>query len=652
MSATRASAKYSKKDGHLTISDDTKHVFWTPSEPVGASPAVTIAVADITNLQQTPATSKSIALKVVVTDGSHVFTFSDKQNARQEQERVTETLRNVITANKAQATAQHLAKSTPTTTTTAAAKNASSQAAAAPAASSIPTTKAAEEEGWYDDNQLKSDDKLQRSLLESNKGLSERFNQSLKDKPPTLSFLQLTRQFWSSRLHLLRAHAIETAQKQGEYNVLPEIKFIHKPAEKEGEPGIKQLQITKEQIKLIFKQYPVVLEAYNACCPPLSAGQFWEKFFASRLLKKLKGEKIRDTDPRDSLLDKYLDRTERTGPASIGHVPHFIDLEGNEQNHSQKLGNRPDQDMRPNKVPILTVLNNLSEKMLSHVAPEDGEAHGPIGMDEETFDQLRLRDLAMEDVDNRVVLNVKEQQRYVGGNQDDLSADAKRYALQDPTQVLTSINAHLQPSHFGADERGAFRLDQVLGFQAEEDDDDDDEGSHKQPTIGSHAAIKSTTDNLLSAINTRRQAAASDPTHLRGLSQSTFDTLQITHNTTTEFLHYFWTLFLSGDARKTDELEHLVSTLDRSLDRINAVADVAEKEYQVKVDGYTERAQAAAQRSGKKFKLGNVDRYVGGGGRKVVDAMVRPTVVALGEATGKYRKVLEEQTREAAAAGA
>jgi transcription initiation factor TFIIH subunit 1 len=38
------------------------------------------------------------------------------------------------------------------------------------------------------------------------------------------------------------------------------------------------------------------------------------------------------------------------------------------------------------------------------------------------------------------------------------------------------------------------------------------------------------------------------------------------------------------------------------------------------------------------------------GGKKVVDAMVRPTVVAVAQATEVYSKALEEQTREAAAA--
>jgi transcription initiation factor TFIIH subunit 1 len=576
MSPTRAQAKYSKKDGHLSISEDSKYVFWTPSSPAGASPAVTMQVAEITNLQQTPATSKSIALKVVVGgDKSHVFTFTDPNNAREEQKSVTETLSNVITANKA--------APPPTNDPVPAIPTPKPASNSTPTATAIPPAQAAADDGWYDDARLKSDDKLQRSLLESNKALSERFNQSLKDKPPTVSFLQITRQFWSSRLHLLRAHAIETAQKQGEYNVLPEIKFIHKPAEKEGEPGIKQLQITKEQIKLIFRQYPVVLEAYNACCPPLSQGQFWEKFFASRLLKKLKGEKILDNDPRDSVLDKYLDRG-MTGPASIGHVPHFLDLEGNEQNHSQRQGNRPDQDMRPSKVPILRVLNNLSEKMLSHVAPEDGEAHAPIGMDEETFDQLRLRDLAMDDVDNRVVLNVREQQRLVGNREDDLSVEAKQYSKHDPTKVLDDLLSDLRPANLGADpQSGALRLDSVLGFHPDDEDSDDEDGSAADRTTGNPKSLTTATNSILNSIRTRRLLSSSSAEDLRGLSTQTFSTLQITHNTTTEFLHYFWTLFLSGDARRTEELEHLVGTLDRSMERINAVGETAEKERERKV---------------------------------------------------------------------
>ncbi|KAI7157300.1 hypothetical protein KC316_g15475, partial [Hortaea werneckii] len=61
---TRASVAYKKKDGSLSVADDRKYLFWTPAAPPGASPSVTVPVADITNLQQTPESSPKVALKV------------------------------------------------------------------------------------------------------------------------------------------------------------------------------------------------------------------------------------------------------------------------------------------------------------------------------------------------------------------------------------------------------------------------------------------------------------------------------------------------------------------------------------------------------------------------------------------------------------
>ena len=654
-----ASVSYKKKDGTLALSQDAKYLFWSPPN---ASPAVTVPVADITNLQQAPGSSPKVALKVFVKEDSHVFSFTSKENARREQEAVTEALRNAIAANNAQS--ESVKQVLPVGVSPPATQQDGGEAgqSAAMAIAKAVSSKAADE-GWYDDNKLKSDFQLQRSLLESNRPLQARFNEALKDRPESVSVSQFTSQFWSARLHLLRAHAIEKAQRQGEYNVLPEIRFTRKAAEKEGDPDIKQLHITKEQIKLIFRQYPIVKEAYDENVPPLDVGQFWQRFFSSRLLKKLKGEKIIHQDAPDMVMDKYLDRQELGGPASLAQVPHFMDLEGNEQNHSQRKGNRPDQDMRPSsfdKVPILRVLNNLSEKMLSHVAPEDSEAHQPIGMDEDTFEQLRLRDLAMDDLDNRVVLNVREQGRFIcGDGEDDLSAEAKLYAQQDSQTVLSNLQSDLQPSHLGSDDNGTLRLDKAIGYDTDSDSDSENDtstphqanGAHpktkkKRPPINSHASIQSASTTILSSIKTRRAAASTDPTALHGLSQQTFDQLTITHNTTTEFLHYFWTLFLSGDPSHSVELSQLVSTLDRCLDRINAVAELAEKEREKKVEALRQQAKEWEKKTGKRRKFDRV-----GGGKEVVDAMVGPTVRALGVAGAAYRKALEEQTKEVGMVG-
>ena len=655
---TTAVVSWKKQNGTLSLSADSKYLFFTP--PNASSPAVTIPVADVTNLQQTPESSPKVALKVFVKDESYVFSFTSEGKAKKEQEAVTDALRNIIATNKAKSDTVQSLVATPSGAATPAGQSngADIGQSAAMAIAKAVSSKAADE-AWYDDHKLKSDFALQKSLLEANKVLQARFNASLKDRPESVSISQFTMQFWSSRLHLLRAHAIEKAQQMGEYNVLPEIGFTRIAAEKEGEPDIKQLNITKEQIKLIFRQYPVVKEAYDENVPkPLDAGQFWQRFFSSRLLKKLKGEKITQQDSPDGILDKYLERREHTGPVNITQIPHFIDLEGNEQNHSQRKGNRPDQDMRPSsfdKVPILRVLNDLSEKMLSHVAPEDGEAHAPIGMDEETFEQLRLKDLAMEDTDSRVVLNVREQGRFVPG--DDLSAEAKLYARQDPAAVLSDLREDLQPSHLGSDKDGILRLDKALGYHTDSDSDSDDDRAtngqangaskkKKRAPINSHSAISSATSSILSSIKTRRLASSADPTSLQGLSQSVFDQVQITHNTTTEFLHYFWSLFLSGDPSHSQELSQLATTLDRSMDRINAVAELAEKERQREVEKRREKLREYERRTGKRRKV-DVEAEVGGG-KRVVEGMVGPTVRALGEAGTAYRRALEEQTKDMA----
>lgn len=80
------------------------------------------------------------------------------------------------------------------------------------------------------------------------------------------------------------------------------------------------------------------------------------------------------------------------------------------------------------------------------------------------------------------------------------------------------------------------------------------------------------------------------------------------------------------------------------MDRINAVADLAEKERQKEVERRKEKIREVEKRTGKRRKI-DVEADVGGG-KKVVEGMVGPTVRALGEAGAAYRRALEEQTKE------
>jgi len=563
---------------------------------------------------------------------NHVFSFTSAA-ARAEQEAITDILRNAIAAIKTAEPPKPAPASGP-------AQDASAPSAAMAMAQAV-SSAVKTNESWYDDIHLITDIELQRSLLDANPALRQRFNESLRDRPETITITQFSTQFWSTRLHLLRAHAIEKAQNQGDYNVLPEIKFTRVASEKEGEADSLTLRLAGPQIKLIFKQYPIVRQAYNENVPPTDSNTFWSRFFMSRLLKKLKGEKITDADAPDPMFDKYLSYQEK-GPSNIGYVPHFIDLEGNEQNHSQRQGNRPDETMRPEKVPILRILNNLSEKMMAQVAPTDGGAHAPIGMSEDAFNELRLRDLQTEAGDNRVVLNIKDQQRLLGGKQQNgLSLEAQLYAKQSPEGVLEQLHTEMASA-------SKINLSKMVGMQSDSEDSDDEGRASKRVRIGSKVALTQSTQEMLASISRRRLAASADVSSRRGLSQTTFDTLCLTHNTTVEFLHYFWTLFLSGDGSRSNEVAKLVETLDRSVDRIKMVSDQAEKEKAQEAESLKKQISTLNARSTKRRRMEmDLDRL--GGGRQAVEEMVQPTIKALASATAQYRKAFEEQSAQAAA---
>ncbi|GMF06198.1 unnamed protein product [Ambrosiozyma monospora] len=107
-------------------------------------------------------------------------------------------------------------------------------------------------------------------------------------------------EFWSTRLHLLRSYALQTNQKRGPYNVLSTIKPV---ASSDNQVNV---AVTREKIHEIFKQYPLVRKAYDDTVPKISEGEFWSRFFSSKLFRKLRGEKVNLHDRGDTKLDKYL----------------------------------------------------------------------------------------------------------------------------------------------------------------------------------------------------------------------------------------------------------------------------------------------------------------------------------------------------------
>ena len=571
----------------------------------------------------------------------YVFSFTAKSNARPEADAIKDALSSAIQTAKPPAvtpsgTPAPTGASTPGGGGDEGGEGISAAMAVASAVSSGAETG---RNAWDDDNRLKVDVELQQSLLKSDANLQRMFTESLRTKPEGLMAGKFMSQFWSTRLHLLRAHAIERSQSRGSYNVLSTLK-------PRTEENVTKLNISKEQIQLIFNQHPLVKRVYDESVPKLSEQQFWSRFFQSRLFKKLRGERISESDATDAVLDKYLTTDENADAERDANVPNFLDLAGNEVNHSQRGGNRPDLDMRPSgvdKVPIIRTLNHLSEKIMANVAPADRDPMAPVGMDEETFNQLQLQDLRGDEEQNRVLLNIRDQGRFFTQAKEAADEQSRLFAQQDPEKVLRDLRADIQQK---LPDDGTAQLGKLVEPDEEDDGDGDDSAAEKRSRqqVGSKVNLQQASAQIMGAVRDRRaQTDVSSTEGTYGLAPGLYDRLALTHATSTEFLHQFWQAFLSGNADRASEVASLVESLNRAMERIKAVATDAEADRQVEVERLKKHAREVLEATGRRIRV-NLAGVAGG--EKVVNSLLGPTIRALEVALAKYNEALAEEMKE------
>ncbi|KKA29561.1 hypothetical protein TD95_001682 [Thielaviopsis punctulata] len=652
MPAPTGQAAYKKKDGIIGITIDNKHVTWTPM-PGNGAPTVSLAVANITNLQQTPDSAPKVMLKIFEkgADGAepipYLFHFNGAE-ARPQANAVKDALSNLITelrSNDPSVPKPAGGSSTPKNSTSSTAAGATSGSMAFAA-----TVNAQQTAKWFDDNQLKNDIELQQSLMKKNRDLHQTYMEARRTKPDAISDGAFNAQFWSTRTNLLRAHAIETHQKKGAYNVLSTVK----PRTIDGEL---RLNISVEQVQMIFAQHPLVKRIYNENVPKLSESDFWSRFFLSKLSKMLRGERVTDADNRDALFDRYDAAEDTRGFYSkvlAQSVPAIIDVEANEEDQGgRRTGNRPDVEMRPRKnVPIVKTLNSLSEKIMANVAPSDADPLAPRGLDESTYNQLLLRDLHGDTAENRIVLNIKEQSLFFAKKDSEPSSNAAVFAAQDTAHVLNQFQAELgalaNKAGGGLDLHGMIGVDDASDTEAEEASAAallDPSAPAAKPAsrpmhVGSRAARQMAERDVLEVILAKRHETHGDVRESDsplGLSPGLAERCTITHATTMEFLNQFWTAFLSGDADRAGELPYLVESLRRSATRIYAVADEAEAERARVVEDKKNEIREYYKKTGKKIRW-KADSV--GGGKAAVVTMMRPTLEALARAETEYKKAL------------
>ena len=509
----------------------------------------------------------------------------------------------------------------------------SASMAFAAAANSLPSSSR-----WFDDAQLLNDINLQLEYLKTDASLNQTYMEARTTKPDSISLGAFNSQFWSTRTHLLRAFLIDKNQQKADYNVLSTIK----PKTVDGDL---KLNITEKQIALIFKQHPLIMRIYNEHVPKISEAEFWSRFFLSKLAKKLRGERVLPSDAHDTIFDKY-DPSEDLGgdvfKVSADHIPHIIDLEANAENQGGiKSGNRKDVEMRPRKeVPILKSLNSLSAKLMANVAPADADPHAPKGMDEATYNSLVLRDLQKSEEAHRIHLQINEEQAFSSRVGEFASSNADIYAKQDPGKVLgffRSDTEHLAPSG-----PGGIDLQAGTGIEEDSDSDNDDE-PRRRPHVGSRAARTAAQSDILVGIRRHRSEryggdlSAESP---MGLPPAIAQQCALTNTTTIEFLRQFWTAFLSGDPDRAAELQYLNEALQRSSERIHAVAEDAERKRDEIIAHKKREIREYFERTQKRIRW-KADSV--GGGKQGVLALMRATLEALTRAKEEYRKALEAE---------
>ncbi|OAA44348.1 RNA polymerase II transcription factor related protein [Metarhizium rileyi] len=635
MAAPVGRTLFKKKDGILTLSSDYQTVTWTPNS--GGPATISLPVSNITNLQQTPETAAKVMLKIFEKadkggdPATYLFHFNTSE-AKAEAKAVKDVLSTIladIRSNEAGVPRPNVG--TPTAAGASTPASAGS-ASAAMAFASAATSTASSSTRWFDENQLRNDIELQQSLMKKDKSLHQTYVEAITTKPESISGAAFNSQFWSTRTNLLRAHAIEIHQKKGAYNVLSTVK----PRTVDGEL---KLNISVEQVQMIFAQHPLVKRIYNENVPKHSEADFWSRFFLSRLSKKLRGERITDSDTQDPLFDKYDANENIQGVQSkimAQSVPHIIDLEGNEENQGGfRGGNAKDLEMRPRaNIPIVKTLNSLSEKIMANVAPSD--VYDETGSRErDEFSELALRDLHDNTAEHRIMLRVKEQNKFFSKQESVPSENTRLFSTQTPSEVLSKVRGTLQG--FETESREGASLQAAIAF---EDESDSDEESQKRIQVGSRAAIKVVEKEVMDGVLQKRAQQyghSTDATSPMGLSPSTTEKCTLTHATSIEFLHQFWTAFLSGDPDRAAELQYLAESLKRSATRISAVAEDAEKERDSTIRKRKQDIRDHFERTGKKIRWKS---DMVGGGRDAVVKLMQPVLDALNKAQADYSRAL------------
>lgn len=533
MSLVSGAASYKKKAGVVTIYEDRTPATlqWRAADD---PTVVEFVLSTIVHLQATPAASQKMMLKIItkLSEPSEPVNYVFSFNNRLVMDNVKEALQQIVARHKTAVQAAESQSSTP--------------------APEKPMVSDSSLDGALDTKELLSNHKLQQKLLLENKELMATFkeaviNQGLEGP-----------EFWKTRVHLLRAFALTNSQKKGPYNVLSTIKTM---ATSDNQVNV---SVTREKIHVIFEQYPVVRKAYDDNVPRLSEGEFWSRFFSSKLLIKLKGEKIANNLRGDVILDKYIDMDldyEKHEDETLDHkVNKTIDLEGNQDDDSTKRGNAPDMTMKPDAIPetvsALRSMNRLSHKMMNSLEADYSRNATPDS-------QKAREEEENERVREELVFNDLEPPQHTEYAEISLRPDSEQHnqlnnaTRQDYIVYTNELKGQLDDK---------FDLTELFGENKRQHIEQAADDVLNSVRLNSKQSKQSW--QVYRTLEEQQSHQVEDEVD-SSIDKSLLESLRMTHATSVEFLRHFWLHLNSGDPSQAEMIGKLHKSLLKSHDRID-----------------------------------------------------------------------------------
>lgn len=416
--------------------------------------------------------------------------------------------------------------------------------------------------------------KLQQSLLKNDKNLMKAFQETV------INSGLLPEEFWATRVPLLRTFALSTSQKIGPYNVLSTIKPV---ASSENKVNV---NLSREKILSIFQNYPIVRKAYDDNVPKnFKEQEFWARFFSSKLFRKLRGEKLMQSDRGDVIIDRYLkldQEYDRKDDAILSHpVKKFIDIDGNVQDDSSRLGNRPDFTMKPGTdingnndgtIDILKGMNRLSEKMIMALENEYSRATlQNDSPDEEEKESLEILDLQPSNCAEYAMVHLKNKEKTnQNGNFSTENDSTDTSSLSDnkinPALIKDNIVNVINKLANGLD------LTQVLP------DKETSIAVNKEAISAVKINAKQAKHNNVDPmLGTFVNNVLSETDARSDLPVELLESCRILHSTCCEFLKHFYIYFQSGNYKQATKVTKLYKHLKSCIKKLNELFEDVKK---------------------------------------------------------------------------